>query len=74
MRHLNLGNSNGLAFTNRDTALAVAALVGIAHNNAVTVLFVDFHRADFHAFAADIAFGFVNDNYVHKKWSVGVLE
>jgi hypothetical protein len=58
-------DGDGLRFADGDAALAVAAIVGVAHDDAVAFLFVDFRRANGHAFPADFAFGFVNCDYVH---------
>src|SRR3974377_616100 len=52
---LDLGNGDGLAFTDGDAALAAAALLAVANHDVIAILLVNFNRADADALAADLA-------------------
>jgi hypothetical protein len=56
---LNLRDGDGLGLAHGDAALAAAAVVGVADDDALALFLVDFNRANADAFAADFALRFV---------------
>lgn len=63
---LNFRDGDGLVHTNRDATLATAAFIRVAaHNEMVVFDFVNFVRANAHAFATNFALRFVYSNGIH---------